>query len=232
VLSRIPIARDGLPFILVPTLAAGPGLLVSGWLALFLLALALFMAFFFRDPERQTPEADDVLVAPADGRVVRLVEDGGGRTLSIFLSVFDVHVNRSPATGLVERLQYHPGRFQAAFRHGASTDNERNAVTLRTTLGTVTAVQVAGLLARRIACRLKEGDYVRAGDRIGMIKFGSRMDVTVPTSVDWTVGLGARVRAGVTVIGRPGVRVAAPADPATEPSSRDGLLPAAGREAP
>jgi phosphatidylserine decarboxylase len=232
VLPRIPIARDGLPFILVPALAAAPSLLLSGWLALFLLGLALFMAFFFRDPERPTPGADDVLVAPADGRVVRLVEEGGRRTLSIFLSVFDVHVNRSPATGLVERLQYHPGRFQAAFRHGASTDNERNAVTLRTTLGTVTAVQIAGLLARRIVCRLKEGDYVRAGDRIGMIKFGSRMDVTVPASVDWTVGLGTHVRAGVTVIGRPAAGVAAPADPATEPSSGAGWHPAAGKEAP
>ncbi len=202
-MARLPVARDVAPYVAGLVAAAIlSGLYVSSWLAGFFLALLLLVAFFFRDPERTHEPAARQVVAPADGRVVQLREEGGRKALSIFLSVLDVHVNRVPVSGRVERVEYTPGAFQAAFRHGASSQNERNAVTIRSPIGEVTAVQIAGLLARRIVCSLREGDEVKAGQRMGLIKFGSRMDVLVPPSVTWTVEVGTRVRAGVTVIGR------------------------------
>jgi phosphatidylserine decarboxylase len=197
----MPIAKDGLPYIAGPGLAALASLPFSGWLASFFLFLTAFMAFFFRDPERRYDGPDDVVLAPADGKVVQLRDEEGTRALSIFLSVFDVHINRAPVPGVVKSVAYHEGAFRAAFRDDAA-ENERNVIVLESPLGQVTAVQIAGLLARRIVCRLRAGDHVRAGERIGMIKFGSRTDVIVPASIAWTVGVGSRVRAGVTVIGR------------------------------
>ncbi len=208
-LLSISISRDGLPYIVPLAVAALVALPFSVWVSATLLALLAFIAFFFRDPERSYVGPDDVVLAPADGRVVQLREEGDRRALSIFLSVLDVHVNRSPVSGTVERLVYHKGGFRAGFQHDASAENERNAIVIGSPLGQVTAVQIAGLLARRIVCTLREGGRVRAGERIGMIKFGSRMDVIVPTSIDWTVEVGSRVRAGVTVIGRAGAAKAA-----------------------
>ena len=201
---RHSIARDALPYALGFAAAALLSFLyISLWLAGLWTVLLLFVLFFFRDPHRAYGGSDEgeVVLSPADGRVVQIREQGDRRSLSIFLSVLDVHVNRSPGSGRVERVIYTPGRFQAAFRHGASFENERNAVTIHSALGPVTAVQIAGVLARRIVCTLKEGQEVRAGDRIGLIKFGSRMDVLVPLSVTWRVEVGSRVRAGVTVLG-------------------------------
>lgn len=202
-MPRIRIARDALPYL--GGLAAATiltGLFFSPWLALVWLTLFLFVAFFFRDPERTHAGEEGVVLSPADGRVVRIRDEAGARDLSIFLSVLDVHVNRAPVSGRVERVTYHPGRFQAAFRHGASSENERNEIEIRAPFGTVTAVQIAGLLARRIVCTLRPGDRIEAGQRIGMIKFGSRMDVAIPPGLRWTVSVGDRVSAGVTVLAR------------------------------
>jgi phosphatidylserine decarboxylase len=203
---KLRFARDVVPYV------GGLGaasilsfLFVSLWLGLLWFLLLVFVLFFFRDPERAYPGSDagGVLLAPADGRVVEIRPEGAVQALSIFLSIFDVHVNRAPATGVVESVQYTPGRFQAAFRRGASLENERNAITLSTTLGSVVVIQIAGVLARRIVCTVREGDHVRAGDRIGLIKFGSRVDLVVPASVTWNVDVGSRVKAGVTVVGVP-----------------------------
>ena len=201
-MSHIPIARDAAPYVGGFAAAALLSFVyVSAWLGVFWLGLLLGVLFFFRDPQRAYSGPEGPVLAPADGRVVQIREEGERKTLSIFLSVLDVHVNRAPVSGRVERVEYKRGRFQAAFRPGASAENERNAITIRSAVGPVTAIQIAGLLARRIVCTLHEGDEVRAGDRIGLIKFGSRVDVLVPPSVDWTVQVGSRVRAGVTVIG-------------------------------
>lgn len=201
-MTRIPVARDALPYVVAIGAAALLSFVyITPYVAAFWLALLLFLVFFFRDPDRVAGGEEGVVLSPADGRVVQLREEGGRKALSIFLSVLDVHVNRSPVSGRVGRVAHHRGRFQAAFRHGASAENERNVITIHSALGEVTATQIAGLLARRIVCTLTEGDEVRAGERIGLIKFGSRVDVTVPASVTWTVEVGSRVRGGVTVIG-------------------------------
>jgi phosphatidylserine decarboxylase len=204
--ARFGIARDVLPYVGgLGAAAVLSWLFVSPWLAAFWLLLLAFIGFFFRDPHRVPPAHEGVLLSPADGRVVRAGEDDDGRgPLSIFLSVFDVHVNRAPVSGRVTRIVYTRGRFQAAFRRGASSENERNAITIESDVGPVTVVQIAGLLARRIVCTLREGDHVRAGDRIGLIKFGSRVDVQAPQTVRWDVRVGDRVTGGVTVIGRVG----------------------------
>ncbi|MFN2433435.1 MAG: phosphatidylserine decarboxylase [Gemmatimonadota bacterium] len=197
------IARDALPYLGGLAAAAILSFLfISPWLALVWVALLSFVAFFFRDPHRVYTGTEGAVLSPADGRVVQLREEEGRRTLSIFLSVLDVHVNRAPVSGRIEKVEYHRGRFQAAFRHGASSENERNVITIRSPVGLVTAAQIAGLLARRIVCTVREGDEVQAGERIGLIKFGSRMDVSVPAGVAWSVEVGSRVRAGVTVLGR------------------------------
>jgi phosphatidylserine decarboxylase len=221
----MPIARDGLPYMALLVAAALVSLFVSSWLAAGFLVLLLFVAFFFRDPERRYTGPEDVVLAPADGRVVRVREEGNLRALSIFLSIFDVHVNRAPVGGTVESVAYSRGGFRAAFHHDASVENERNAVTIESLLGRVTAVQIAGLLARRIVCSLHAGDRVRAGQRMGMIKFGSRMDVIVPVDIDWTVAVGSRVRAGVTVIGQ--ARAREPGSAGEAAGSR--RMPAVGR---
>jgi phosphatidylserine decarboxylase len=201
-MRRMPLAKDALPYIVgLGAAALLSFLFVSGWLAIVWVVMLLFITFFFRDPERAVAAGGEtVLLAPADGRVVQLRDEEGLKGLSIFLSIFDVHVNRSPASGQVESVRYTPGRFQAAFRHGASIENERNAIVLATSLGPVRVIQIAGVLARRIVCTLREGDRVKAGDRIGLIKFGSRVDLLVPPSVTWKVEVGTRVKAGLTVV--------------------------------
>lgn len=203
----LPVAAAGWPFILVP-LALALGAWGVGWpkTALGLGLLAAFMAFFFRDPERRAPEVPGAVLAPADGRVTEIrepVEDpfvGAGRQLSIFLSPLDVHVNRAPIAGLVADVQYRPGAFRPAFRAEASEVNERTTIALQGEERVVVR-QIAGILARRIVCRVRPGDKVQAGERIGLIKFGSRVDLVVPWSVSLSVRAGDRVRAGETVVG-------------------------------
>src|SRR5262249_36012284 len=165
-----------------------------------------FMGFFFRDPERHPPAVPGAVLSPADGRVTdagREVTDpfvGPAQEVSIFLSPLDVHVNRAAVTGRVVDVQYQPGPFRAAYRPEAA-ENERVSIAIEGDAGRVVMRQVAGVLARRIVCRLSPGDRVEAGERFGMIKFGSRMDVVMPARARLQVGVGDRVRAGETVVG-------------------------------
>jgi phosphatidylserine decarboxylase len=207
--------KEGYPWILVPLLAGlAAGALYLLWpsyallaLAALLLLLAAFMAYFFRDPRRDAPAERDLVVSPADGRVTRVEKLSGadGRSptvVSIFLSPFDVHVNRAPIAGTVVDVTYTKGRFTAATSDNASLVNEQNALTIRGEKMTLVCKQIAGVLARRIVCWKRPGDRLELGERFGLIKFGSRTDLVLPPEVEVVVAVGARVRGGVTVIGR------------------------------
>ncbi len=165
--------------------------------------LAAFVLYFFRDPERLVPSGE-VVVSPADGKVVdvREVTHEGQRAwkISIFLSVFDVHVNRAPLSGTIRSVRYQPGRFLMAFRPEASAENEQNTVTIEGDRLTVTFKQIAGLIARRIVFRKRLGDRVELGERVGLIKFGSRVDVFLPLDAPPAVAVGDRVRGGSSVL--------------------------------
>jgi phosphatidylserine decarboxylase len=201
----------GRPFILGGLIAVLIGLVLAAWLAWLGLLFTLFCLFFFRDPERVPPGRPGALVAPADGRVVSVapavppVELGLGATprwrISIFLSLINVHVNRVPADGIVTRIAYRHGSFVNASLDKASEANERNAVALRLADGReIACVQIAGLVARRIVCHLREGDAVRAGQRFGIIRFGSRTDLYLPEGVRPLVAAGQTMVGGETVI--------------------------------
>ena len=195
--------RDGL-YYAAALILAGLGLAyVASWLvALPLFLLAAFCLYFFRDPDRTVPDGA-VAVSPADGRVVsvKTVEPNSTR-VSIFLNIFDVHVNRTPIAGRITDVEYQPGRFLVASREGASAENEQNVVTVEGDGTRVVFKQIAGLIARRIVCWKKKGDVVRAGERIGLIKFGSRGDVFFGPEWDVTVNVRERVAGGSSVIAR------------------------------
>ncbi len=187
------------------------GLFTAWWLAWLGLLFTLFCLYFFRDPERVPPGRPGLLLAPADGRVVSVTaaaapaELGLGTAprwrVGIFLSLFDVHVNRVPADGTVTRIAYRHGRFVNASLDKASTENERNALAIRLTDGReIGVVQIAGLVARRIVCSVREGDAVHAGDRLGIIRFGSRTDLYLPEGVRPLVAEGQTMIGGETVI--------------------------------
>jgi phosphatidylserine decarboxylase len=166
----------------------------------------LFGLWFFRDPERDTPAGQDLIISPADGRVVEIcpVEDdfvGKAQRISIFMSLFNVHVNRVPVSGIVQSIQYSKGRFLPAMRAETSIENERNAICLENSKIRIKFTQIAGLIARRIICRLEQSQKVAAGQRFGLIVFGSRVDLVVPESVTLQVKLQSKVTAGETVIG-------------------------------
>jgi phosphatidylserine decarboxylase len=200
--------RAGLPFVggaLV--LAAAAGAMVTWLLAVPLAALGLFFAFFFRDPDRSPPADGNIVLSPADGRVLvagpavaGAAPPGDWLQVSIFLSPMDVHVNRIPASGRVTRVAYTPGRFLPAYRDDAATANERSEIWIDHVGQTIVARQIVGILARRVVCRVQPGADVRAGDRFGIMKFGSRMDVFLPTTANVTVRVGQTVRGGETVI--------------------------------
>ncbi|MDQ3805708.1 MAG: phosphatidylserine decarboxylase [Acidobacteriota bacterium] len=200
--------KEGLPWVLIPlAAAAAAGFYGLRWLALPLLALAAFMAYFFRDPNRDVTPDRDTVVSPADGRVTRVeklspADPASPSVVSIFLSPFDVHVNRAPISGQVVDVTYTKGRFMIATRDEASLVNEQNALTIRGERMTVVCKQIAGVLARRIVCWKRPGDRVELGERFGLIKFGSRTDLILPREVRIEVGVGARVRGGASVIGR------------------------------
>ena len=167
------------------------------------LILTLFVTWFFRDPERTVTTDDSLLVSGGDGKVIEIMSlPDGGTKVGVFLSVFDVHVNRVPLSGRVTEVDYRRGRFLAAWNTIASDENERCGVVIDHPRGTVRIVQVAGLIARRIICRLAEGDTVRRGDRYGLIRFGSRVDLYLPTAAEVTVKIGDRVRGGESIIAR------------------------------
>ena len=204
---RIPVAAEGWPFIFPPAVAACI-LAWMGWPAVagILAAVALAFLAFFRDPERTAPALPGAVLAPADGKVMGIaeVEDrwvGRAVRLSIFLSPLDVHVNRAPAAGLVRDVEYVPGRFLAAYNPEASEQNERCTVALEAEAARLSVRQISGVLARRIVCRARPGDKFRAGQRYGLIRFGSRTDLLVPAGTELRVQVGDRVRGGETVMG-------------------------------
>lgn len=214
---RVSIAREGYPFILGA--AAVALLLTAAWvwvdgpalavLAVLALALALGFIFFFRDPERRGPRGHDLVIAPADGRVVSVSEheeptflNGATLRISIFLSLLSVHVNRYPVSGRVEHRTYERGRFRAAWRESAAQSNERASTGIRTDSGSVLVRQIAGLVARRIVTYAREGERVQQGERMGIIRFGSRLDVYLPVDATPRVRVGDRAVGGVTVIAR------------------------------
>lgn len=166
-------------------------------------ALAVFLMFFFRDPDRVVPTEPGLAVSPADGKVVdvRTIDDGRNR-ISIFLSPMDVHVNRSPVAGEVRSVDYEPGRYHMAWKEEASVENERNTIVVMTSAGEVVFKQIAGVLARRVVCWKNSGDVVARGERIGFMKFSSRMDVLFAPSWKIEVKAGDRVQGGVTIIAR------------------------------
>ncbi|MCX6637853.1 MAG: phosphatidylserine decarboxylase [Acidobacteria bacterium] len=193
---------DGIYYALA--LTAGGALL--SWLTrpvfgLPLFILAGFCLWFFRDPEREIPSGP-VAVSPADGKVVLVRSEGLLTRVSVFLNIFDVHVNRAPIAGRVTGVSYQPGRFLVASRDQASADNERNTMTVEGDGTRVVFSQIAGLIARRIVCYKKPGDVVRTGERIGLIKFGSRMDVLLGPEWNVQVRPGERVKAGSSVLAR------------------------------
>jgi phosphatidylserine decarboxylase len=197
------IVRDG---IIYAAALAGAGLLVAWllgpWFSIPLWILAAFCLYFFRDPERPIPSGP-VAVSPADGKVVAVKADGPGvNRISIFLNIFDVHVNRTPIGGTISAVKYQPGCFLVANREECSTQNEQNVVTVEGDGTRVVFKQIAGLIARRIVFRKKPGDRVQTGERIGLIKFGSRMDVLLGPEWEITVQPGTRVSAGSSVIAR------------------------------
>lgn len=206
-----PIHHEGYLFIIIFVVASVLLGIIAEPLAVFGGILTLFCIFFFRDPVRLTPDADHLIISPADGRVVKVekasppaeldMEEGDFTKISIFLSVFNVHVNRVPASGTISKLHYRPGKFINAAFDKASEDNERQSVRMMTHDGhDVAFVQIAGLIARRIVCDLEEGQKVDAGQRFGIIRFGSRMDVYLPSSISVSVAEGQTVIGGETVL--------------------------------
>jgi phosphatidylserine decarboxylase len=200
-------ARDGYRF-LAPPLALGIIAAVFGLVgtSVALLALAALIAYFFRDPERKSPADPAVVVSPADGRVMEVVAESldgqPGRRMSIFLAVWNVHVNRSPMSGRLQRVEYRPGKFYAAMRARASAENEQNVFYLDTGRGRIVFKQVAGWIARRVVSWKSPGDTLVLGERIGLIRFGSRMDVWLPEGAEVVVQPGQHVSAGESVVAR------------------------------
>jgi len=205
---RIPIASDGYRFI-IPLVILTVALALSPliWLAGVSGLLLLFVLNFFRDPERAIPNEERVIVSPGDGKVVEIVEEKDAlldepyRRVSIFLNVFNVHVQRTPVAGRIEQIKYNKGKFLNAASHKASLENEQNAMIIHTGKEKVLVKQIAGLIARRIVCWAKEGDNCNLGQRFGLIRFGSRVDLFLPLNAEIKVSLGDHVSGGNSIIG-------------------------------
>jgi len=199
--------RDGIPYVVIPLgLAILPLVFGYWWLAIPFVAVAVFMAYFFRDPRRAIPTEPGIVVAPADG-LVTIVRLADGREnleslVSIFLSPLDVHINRAPIGGVITEIAYKKGKYLMATKEASRLLNEQNTLTIQGDGLTVRCTQIAGILARRIVCWKQKGERVKCGERFGMIKFGSRTDVLLPPHVEVIVREGMRVRGGVTIVGR------------------------------
>jgi phosphatidylserine decarboxylase len=206
--KQIDMARDGIIWVAIPLIFALAAVTAGWWLlAVPLLLLTAFLAYFFRDPQRTISEEVGIVVSPADGRITRVqrVDDDAvdsPTVVSIFLSPFDVHINRSPIAGEVSDIAYTKGKFIIATRDEASLVNEQNALTIRGERVTIVCKQIAGVLARRIVCWKNVGDSLALGERFGLIKFSSRTDLILPPEVEVCVSVGERVRGGVSIIGR------------------------------
>lgn len=199
--------KDGYKFASAPLVLGIVALVLSRpWLGGALLFLAAFVLYFFRDPERVAPADPAAVVSPADGRVMEIVAEPmgsqPGRRISIFLAIWDVHVNRAPMAGRIQKVEYRPGRFYAAMRSRASAENEQNVVRLSTARGEMMFRQIAGWVARRVLLWKSEGDAVERGERVGMIRFGSRMDVWLPMEAEILVRPGQHVAAGTSILAR------------------------------
>jgi len=204
------IAQEGYPFIVLSLVAAVfIAFLGIKWLTILFILITIFIVCFFRNPERYFSEEEKVVIAPADGRVVKIEDlamngtiSGKFKKISIFMNVFNVHVNRAPVSGTIEAINYHEGKFVSANLDKASSDNERNEVMIRTADGrAVWVVQIAGLIARRIVCWVQVDSAVGKGERFGLIRFGSRVDVYLPPDCSVSVKKGQKVRAGETPLG-------------------------------
>ncbi len=205
----IPVASEGWPFI-IPLVIITALLFAFGWksTALVSLVLTLFVLFFFRDPERIVPEGKGMVVSPADGKVI-VIKDifepvylkQEVKQISIFLSVFNVHVNRAPIGGAIEVVKYNPGKFHVASVDKASLDNEQTSMVIAAGKDKILVKQIAGLIARRIVCYARPGDTIKTGERYGLIRFGSRVDIFLPKTAEIRVKLGDRVRGAQDVIG-------------------------------
>lgn len=219
------IAKEGYPYIIIFAATTIVALLLGGkWMVIVPFVITVFMFYFFRDPEREIPEGEGLFVSPADGKII-LIKDVGKDTtppippllrggeggvkdtdrgfieISIFMSPFNVHVNRAPCDGKIKNIQHNKGKFMAAYKDQASFKNENIEMTLETKYGDLLVRQVAGYVARRAVCRANTGDSLKRGERYGIIKFSSRLDVYLPKETALKVKLGDRVKAGETVIG-------------------------------
>lgn len=209
-LVAFPIARPGFPYIIVAALTSFFLAFIGlSALAFICMMLTFFICFFFRDPDRVIQDREGAVSSPADGKVI-IIEDvsenpyisGPCKKISVFMSVFNVHVNRIPFDGTVKDIHYYPGKFINASFDKASLDNERNALIIETDQGvTYATVQIAGLIARRIICGVQAGDRVRRGTRFGLICFGSRLDIYLPPDAQVAVNIGDKVEAGTSIIG-------------------------------
>ena len=195
--------RDGILFAGIPLFIGIAVLFLTfWWLSLPFFGLALFMVFFFRDPERVTPEGDDTIISSADGKVTRVEKRGDKNFVSVFLSPFDVHINRAPIAGKITNVKLFKGLKKPATSDESSETNERNAVTIKNGDMEVVCTQIVGVLARRIVCRVSEGQEIGKGERFGLIRFGSRTDLLMPVEFEVQVSPGDRVRGGETVIAK------------------------------
>lgn len=204
--------KEGLPFTIAPIVLAlfigyllnsqGASLSITLSIVAAFVALALFMAFFFRDPKRTIPTDADIIVSAADGKVTRVEERENGKFVSVFLSPVDVHINRAPIAGRVVKVEMFQGKKAPATSNEASQTNERNALTIEGEKMTVVSTQIVGIVARRIVCWSKVGDNLALGEKYGLIKFGSRTDLLMPKNVEIYVKVGDRVVGGETIIGK------------------------------
>src|ERR1700694_5312469 len=197
--------KEGYYFGGPPLALGGVSFLLHWYVAASILVLfAAFVFSFFRDPERMIPTEPGAVVSPGDGRVVVVTDEENagrpGKRISIFLAIWNVHVNRSPAAGVITDMKYCPGKFSAAMRECASTDNEQNVITLATDSGEFIFKQIAGLIARRVVCWKKTGDHVARGERIGLVRFGSRADLWLPRDSELLIKVGDHVKGGSSVV--------------------------------
>ncbi len=209
--TAFPVARAGYPFILASAFATAVfALLGIGFLAVLGLFVTGFICYFFRDPDRLVPTGEGIIVSPADGKVIKVEPvnetpyfEGACTRISVFMSVFNVHVNRIPHEGTIQQVAYHPGKFFSANLDKASKDNEHNALLLKSPGGKLVGfVQIAGLVARRIICAVQPGDVLKRGQRFGMICFGARLDIYVQKKKKIGVTVGDKVSAGSNILGK------------------------------
>jgi len=195
--------KDGVPFVAIPIVLGIIAAAFHVWIAAgIMMVLAGFMVFFFRDPKRLVPIDDEIVVSAADGKVTRVEETDEGKLVSVFLSPFDVHINRAPISGTIEGVRLFKGHKRPATSNSASHTNERNELTITGSKMKVICTQIVGILARRIVCRTSTGDRLVTGQKFGLIRFGSRTDLLMPKNVSVMVKPGDRVRGGETVVAK------------------------------